>query len=143
MAYQITPVDVWVGQIEDRPGGLADKLEAIAEAGDNLEFMVALRNMNMPETGVLLLSPLHGESEERAAQRGGLTKWTTAHSLKIEGPDRPGLGATITRAVADAGISMRGAAAARNGNHVIFHLAFDGESDADRAAEALAVALAD
>ena len=68
-------------QIEDRPGGLADKLEAIAEVGDNLEFMVALRNLNMPETGVLLLSPLHSESEERAAQRGGLTKWTTAHEV--------------------------------------------------------------
>ena len=33
MALNITRVDVWVAGIEDRPGGLAEKLAALAEAG--------------------------------------------------------------------------------------------------------------
>jgi len=141
MAYEITIVDVWVGAIEDRPGGLADRLEAISEAGDNLEFMVAMRNMNLPGTGTLLLSPLRGESAERAAQCGGMTKWTTAHSLRVEGPDRPGLGAGIARTVADAGISMRGATASRTADRVVFHLAFDSRTDAETAQQVLASVL--
>lgn len=49
------------------------------------------------------------------------------HSLRIEGPDRAGLGARITRAVADRGINLRGASAACIGRKAVFYLALDSE----------------
>ena len=43
MAYRINKVDVWAGEIEDRPGGLAKKLAVLAEAGANFEFLISRR----------------------------------------------------------------------------------------------------
>ena len=43
MSYSITKVDVWAGTIDDRPGGLAEKLEALANSGASLEFVIARR----------------------------------------------------------------------------------------------------
>ena len=40
MAYTIKKVDVWAGEIADRPGGLADKLSALSDAGANFEFLI-------------------------------------------------------------------------------------------------------
>ena len=40
MAYEITKEDVWVGEIEDRAGAVAEKLEAVSRAGVDLEFVI-------------------------------------------------------------------------------------------------------
>ena len=141
MSYQIVEQDVWVGTLEDQPGELADKLEAISKPGINLEFMVAFRTFETPGGCRVFLAPLRGEAAARAAEQAGLTRWTTARSLRIIGPDQPGLGVKITRAVADAGVNIRGASAAKLGEHTAFNLAFDSGSDADKAYEALHKAL--
>ncbi|MEE9294480.1 MAG: ACT domain-containing protein [Phycisphaerae bacterium] len=141
MAYQISAEDVWVGTIEDSPGGLAEKLEKASKAGVNLEFMIARRAPEEPGKGVVFLAPIGGEDAGQAAEQAGFSKWTTGHSLRIHGPDQPGLGAKIARAVADAGASMRGASAATLGEQVVFHLAFDSEADGEKARGALARAL--
>src|SRR5262245_45058571 len=106
-AYTIALADVWVGGVTDQPGGLSAKLEGLARAGEELDFMLAMRNLDMPGTGVLLASPLKGAPLVQG--RGHLSLWTTMHALRIQGPDRPGLGVEITRAVADLDISVRGA----------------------------------
>lgn len=141
MAYQITREDVWVGAIEDRPGELAAKLEALSQAAVNLEFLIARRAPEKPGTGVLFVAPIRGEEAVRAAEKAGLAKWASAHSLRLEGPDRPELGARIAWAVAHAGINMRGVSAAKFGDRAVFYLAFDSNHDAERAAEELANAL--
>ena len=115
MAYTITVEDVWVGELEDRPGGLAGKLETLSRAGANLEFILCLRNMALPGSSTLFVSPVRADEEVQAAIKAGLTRWTTAHSLRIEGPDRPELGATIARAVANAEVNIRGASASTHG----------------------------
>jgi hypothetical protein len=142
MAYTITPVDVWVGAVEDRPGGLAEKLEALFDSGHNLDFMLAMRTLEMPGTGVVLVSPVEGEAgvEGNAGTRE-LSLWTTVHALRVEGPDRAGLAAQVTRAVAGLGISLRGASAARLGDRAVIHLAFDSSADADKALAALTATL--
>jgi hypothetical protein len=43
MAYTVKKVDVWAGEIADRPGGLASTLAALSSAGANIEFVVARR----------------------------------------------------------------------------------------------------
>jgi len=141
MAYEITREDVWVGAIEDRAGALAEKLEAVSRIGVNLEFLIARRAPDKPGTGVVFMAPLRGEESVRAALQAGLSQWTSAVSLRVEGPDRPGLGALITWTVASEGISMRGTSGAKLGERAVFYLAFDSAADADQASEALADAL--
>lgn len=141
MAYEITKEDVWAGEIEDRAGAVAEKLEAVSRVGVNLEFLIARRAPEKPGTGVVFLAPSRGAGSVRAALQAGLSQWTLAFTLRVEGPDRPGLGALITWTVANEGISMRGVSGARLGERSVLYLAFDSAADADKASEALANAL--
>ena len=141
MAYQITREDVWVGEIEDREGALAAKLEAVSRSGVNLEFVIARRAPDQPGKGVVFMAPFRGEDATRGALQAGLSQWTSAATLRIEGADRSGLGALIAWTVANEGINLRGFSAAKLAERSVFYLAFDGTPDADKAGEALDNAL--
>jgi hypothetical protein len=142
MAVEISKVDVWAGEIADRVGGLAEKFEAVAGAGANLEFVIARRSPEKPGTGIMFMAPIKGAKEATAAERAGLSKATNLHSLRLEAADKPGLGAKITRAVAEAGVSMRGLSAAAIGNRCVVYFAFDSEDDARKASDMLKKVLA-
>jgi len=141
MAYEVSKVDVWAGTIADRPGGLAEKLEALAQAGAALEFLIARRSPDQPGTGVVFVAPLTGAGQTRAAKNAGLSKAEGLHSLRLEGPDKPGLGARVTQILADAGINMRGLSAAAMGRRSVFYFGFDTTEDAKKAASLLRKAL--
>ena len=137
MALNVTRADVWAASIEDRPGGLAEKLAALAEAGAQLEFVIARRASERPGTGVVFLTPLKGAAQIRAAKKAGFEKTKSLHSLRVEGPDQPGLGAKMTQALAQAGINLRGLSAAAIGPRCVVHLALDSTADATKAARLL------
>ena len=137
MASQISRVDVWAGNIADRPGGLAKKLEALAEAGASLEFMIARRRPEKPDRAVVFLAPVRGPKQIRAARKAGLSKAATMYSLRLEGPDKPGLGARISDVIAEAGINMRGLSAAAIGRKYVVYFAFDSDADAKMASRIL------
>jgi hypothetical protein len=137
MAYSIRKVDVWVAEIEDRPGGLADKLEILAKAGASLEFIVSRRTPGNPDKGVVFLTPIKGTKQQRAAGAAGLNTTNSLHSVRVEGPDRPGLGIKMTRALADAGINLRGVSAAALGRRSVSYFAFDNVEDADNGVKLL------
>jgi hypothetical protein len=137
MPYLIMREEVWVGEIEDRPGGLADKLEPLLEAEASLDFMIGRRAHDKPGAAILFLAPLQGEGAARAAEKVGLSKWTSAASVCIEGLNRPGLAAAIARTLGNAGINMRGISGARLGDRAQVHIAFDNAADADNAIKAL------
>ena len=105
MAYTIDTVDVYAGSIENRPGGLAEKLTALSEAGANLEFVIARRTEK--GQGVMFCAPLKCAKQSRAAKKVGLTKSESLRSLRITGPDKAGLGEKITVALANAGVNVR------------------------------------
>lgn len=137
MAYTVKKVDVWAGEIADRPGGLASTLAAVNKAGANIEFIVARRAPDKPGTGVVFLTPLKGAKQKTAAQQAGLATSESLHSVRIEGPDRAGLGAKMTDAMAAAGINVRGISAAALGRRAVSYLAFDSAADADTAVRIL------
>ncbi len=137
MVIEIDKVDVWAGTIEDRPGGLARILDALTDAGANLEFLISRRAPEKTGSGVVFLAPLSGTAQTEAANEVGLSRATNLYSLRIEGPDQPRLGANITRAIADAGINMRGLSAASFGRRCVMYLAFDSDADATKAREVL------
>jgi len=137
MALNVTRADVWAASIEDRPGGLAEKLAALAEAGAQLEFVIARRTSERPGTGVVFLTPLKGAAQIRAAKRASFEKTESLHSLRVEGPDQPGLGAKMAQTLAQAGINLRGLSAAAIGSRCVVHLALDSTADATKAARLL------
>ncbi len=131
MKLDVTRVDVWAASIKDRPGGLAKKLDALAQAGTDLEFAIARRVK--PGKGVVFVTPIKGARQIRAAKKAGFAKTVSLRGLRIAAADKPGLGAQLTRRLADVGINLRGLSAASIGRRAIVHLAFDSADDANKA----------
>ena len=137
MALKVTREDVWVGSIQDEPGGLASKLAALAEAGACLDFVIARRAPDKPGTGVVFVTPLKGAKQAAAAKKAKLRKSRHLRSLRVEGTDKPGMGAKMTTALAEAGINLRGLSAAAIGRRFVAHIAVDKAADATKAMRVL------
>jgi len=139
MAFSITKIDVYAGDILNRPGSLARVLEAVSNAGANLEFTIARRVTE--NTSRVFVAPLKGKAEVKAAVDVGLVKAAGMHTLRLEGPDRPALGAWITRAIAAAGLNLRGVSTAGMKGRCVAYLAFETAADSAKAAKVLKKAL--
>jgi hypothetical protein len=137
MAYSVSKVDIWSGDIDDRVGGLAAKLDPLADAGADLSVVIARRQPNAPGKGVVFLGPVAGAKVQKAATATGLRKAEFLASLRVEGPNKPGESRRIARCLADAGLNLRGLSAAALGKKFVAFLAFDSAADADAAAKVL------
>jgi predicted amino acid-binding ACT domain protein len=126
-------VTTWAAAIEDQPGELAAKLCALAVAGVNLEFLIARRAPDKPGAGVVFITPVERAKQGRAAKAAGFRKADNLHTVRIEGDDKPGVGARLTQAFADEGLNLRGLSAAAIGNKFVCHVALDSEADAAKA----------
>jgi len=133
MKLKVSRVPVWAASIKDRPGGLSEKLTTLAEAGANLEFVIARREPEKHGTGVVFLTPVKGAAQIKAANNAGFSKTESLHSVRVEGPDKPGLAAKLTQQLAEADINLRGFSAAVVGKRFILYLAFDSSTDASKA----------
>ena len=140
MAYGIAKTTVWAGDVLNRAGQLARVFEALAAAGANLEFVVARRVS--ANTSRIFVAPLRTVRERRAAADVGLVPADRMHVLRIDGPNRAGLAAIVTRAAADAGINVRGFSGAVLGTKLVCYLAFESEPDAGLALRAIRKSLA-
>ena len=83
-------------------------MEALTEAGANLEFTVARRAPESPGKGVIFISPLKGRRQLKAAEEAGFLRTDSIHSVRVDAKDQPGIGTAIMRAVAELGINLRG-----------------------------------
>jgi hypothetical protein len=137
MALDIAKVDVWAGEIADRPGGLASVLEGIAQAGGDLEAVIARRQADKPGMGVVFASPVKGKAVQNAAKKAGLSPAANIATLRIEGPNRAGAGHRLLKAIADAGVNARGVSALVIGNKFVVYIGFDNAADASAAAKAV------
>jgi hypothetical protein len=140
MPYDVKKLDVWTGEIDDTVGGLATKLEPLAKAGVDLQFLVARRQPSRPRRGVVFLSGIAGAKGTKAAAAAGLAKASDVVALRVEGPNKAGAAYQITRRLADAGLNLRGVSAGVMGRKFQLFLAFDSAADADTAARSLRAA---
>jgi len=131
MRVDVSQVDVWAASIKDRPGALAEKLEALAQADVDIEFAIARRVK--PGQGVVFVTPIKGARQIRAARNAGFEKTKSLHGIRIATGNKPGFGAELTMRLAEAGINLRGLSGAAIGNRAIIHLAFDSGEDASKA----------
>jgi len=126
-------VDVWAAPIQDKPGGLADVLGILREAGVDLKFIIARRAPDQPGKGVLFVTPLQSDGEIRAAAQVGFNVTHSLYSVRVMGRDRPGIAAELTQKLADAGINLRGFSAAVIGTQFVAYFAVDSLQDATTA----------
>ncbi len=131
MRVDVSRVDVWAASIKDRPGALAEKIDALAQADVDLEFAIARRVK--PGKSVVFVTPIKGPRQIRAARKAGFEKTKSLHGIRVATGNKPGFGAELTKRLADAGVNLRGLSGASIGNRAIFHLAFDSSDDANKA----------
>jgi hypothetical protein len=137
MKLSVSRTEVWAATIDDRPGGVADKLSALAEAGANLGFILARRTPERRGHGVVFVTPLKGRKQFQAAETAGFQKTETLHALRVETADKPGFGAKLTRAVAQAGVNLRGVSATALGKLCAVYLVTDTAKQLSKVADVL------
>jgi len=130
-------VEVWAAPIKDQVGGLSRTLRGLKEAGADLDFVIARRTPEDPGKGVVFVAPLRGDREIAAAANLGFNVTRSIHTVRVDGDNRPGLAADVTKILADAGITLRGFSAAVIGSRFIFYIGFDSKDDAKKAVELL------
>ena len=138
MGFKLDRVHVWSAEVEDRPGGAAAKLAALAQAGANLEFILTRRKPDRPGKGILYVAPVSGPVQVRAAKSAGLAETAEPVVLRVEGDNEAGLAHRLTQQWALAGISMEGLSLAVLEKKFVGFAAFDTVVDANKAAQILA-----
>lgn len=129
---KVSKVDVWAAGLQDKPGALAKKLDALAQGGVNLQFVIS-RRLDKGKRGVVFVTPVQGAKQLRAAKAAGFRKSRSLQSIRVQATNRRGGLARITKALATAGINLRGCSAAALGDTGIVHFAFDRPADARNA----------
>lgn len=135
MALTVKKVDVWSTEMLDQSGALTTKLEPLARAGVNLDFLMARRQPEKAGLGIAFAVGIKGARGAKAATSAGWQKATDIGVLRVEGPDKAGSCNQVLTRIADAGINLRGASASVIGRRFVIFLAFDSAADAARAAK--------
>jgi predicted amino acid-binding ACT domain protein len=86
---------------------------------------------------VVFVTPIKGAKQTNAAAEAGFKKTDRLHSVRVEGMDKPGIGAAMTEALANAGLNLRGVSGASLGRQFIAYLALDTADDAAQAIKVL------
>jgi hypothetical protein len=137
MELTVERVDVWAATIDDQPGGLAQVLNALRDAGADLQFVVARRTPEAAGKGVVFVAPLQGDGEIRAATQVGFSVTPSLHSVRVMGLDQLGIVAQLAQMLAEGGINLRGVSAAVLGTQFISYIAVDSLDDAEKAIDIL------
>lgn len=133
MAVSVKRIQLWRREVDNRAGTLAETLEPLARTRANLKVVMGYDYPGNPNRAAIEVFPVTGARSAAAARQGGLEA-ATIPTLLVEGDNRPALGYTIARAVADAGINLNFLIAQVVGNRYSAVFGFSSDSDANRAA---------
>ena len=138
MTLAIRRVQAWSGEIPDRPGAAAAKLEQLAHAGTDLEFVFTRPSRVNRDASVLFIAPITGPDQVKAAREASLGPALDVAMLCVEGDNRPGISYDIMSRLAVAGINLRGISISALGGRFNAYLAFDNADVATMALQILA-----
>lgn len=133
MSFQISKVDVWQGQIPDKPGTLGKALAALGQSGADLGYALAKRDDEAPGNSIVFITPLKGAKQTKAAAAIGFRKSTQFHVIRVAGVDRPGLASEVAAALGDAGVNIHELTGTVLGKQVVIHVKVDSKADASKA----------
>lgn len=105
MALTVKRITLWRREVQNQPGVLASTLEPLASAGADLRLVMGYRFPEDTTRAAIELYPVTGRKATAAAEAAGLQAFNLA-CLLVEGDNRPGFGATLGRALADAGVNI-------------------------------------
>jgi hypothetical protein len=124
-------MDVFIIELENRPGMLAGLAEAIADKGINIEAIAAATSSDSGNVALLT----NDEAGTRSVLDGTGVTYRTAAIVHASLGHRPGSLAAAARRLADAGVNIEALfATGMDGGHVTLAIAVD---DADAARSAL------
>ena len=137
MAIKVTKVDVWSGEMQDRAGSLERIMGVLTQAGVNLDCVIARRTAEKPGRGHVYLTPVKGKKAEAAAMAAGMMPVSKTTTLRVEMPNKAGMGHAMMGAIAAAGVNVRGITAVAADTTSVAYIGFDSADDAARAAAAI------
>ena len=136
--FKMYRVHVYHAAVDDKPGGTAAKLKALAEAGVHLEYVHSERAADKPGTGELFVAPKQMKAEFDLMKKSGFHEVQEPIVMRFEGDDKTGLGGRVTMEWEKAGINLHGLMMAVNNGKFIGYAQFDTADDANKAAHLLA-----
>ncbi len=137
MKLEVTRVEVWIASMKDTPGALAAKLDAVSQAGADLDFVFARQSPEKPGTGVIFMAPIKGAKQAAAARKAGFKKGERLFTICVTGANKPGVGSAITDAIGAADLTMQGFSAHVIGRKFVVHIAFATSAAATKASRIL------
>src|SRR5712664_3347035 len=133
MAVSVKKATLWRGEVDNNPGMLANTLQPLAEAGADLQVVMAYRYPGGEDKAAIELHPVSGSKPNVAARAAGLAP-SSIPVLLVEGDNKPGLGHAIAKALGEAGINMSFVMAQVVGRKYAAVFGFENEADASKAA---------
>ncbi|WP_321928767.1 amino acid-binding protein [Paraburkholderia guartelaensis] len=137
MELDIQSIEIWEANIADQPGGLAHALDALDDAGVDIQLIVARRGLTGSGRGQVLITPLRGDHQVAAAARAGFHMPEHIHAIRVSGDNRAGLATGLPGMIARLGINLLGFTASTLGRGFVAYIAADSQPDVDRIVQAL------
>jgi len=131
--FKMQRVHLFQADVDDKPGGTAAKLKALATAGAHLEYVTSERSAT-PGVGVLLVAPRQVKAEMELVKKAGFHEVQEPIVMRFEGDDTAGLGSRVTLAWEEAGINLHGLTMAVVSGKFVGYATFDHADDANKAA---------
>ena|SRR5258706_10727427 len=135
--FKVEKIDIWTVEMEDKPGATAGLFKGLAEAGADLQFVIARRQPEKPGKGILFVSPIKGGKVEEVARRAGFALRADVVGVRVEGSNEPGLSYKLTQALGSAGLNLRALLGNAIGKEGVVVIAFDNAADATKGYEIL------
>ncbi len=135
--FKVEKIDIWTVELEDKPGATTGLFNVLAEAGADLQFVLARRQPDKLGKGILFVSPIKGGKQEEAARRAGFAPRADVVGVRVEGANEPGLSYKLTQALGAAGLNLRALLGNAIGKQGVIVIAFDNAADADKGYQVL------
>jgi hypothetical protein len=132
MPVTVKKITLWRKELQNRPGTLAEALEPVSKAGADLHIVMGYCYPGDRTKAAVELFPVTGKKPTAAAQSAGLAP-SGIPALHVEGDNRPGLGHSITRALAEGGVNLDFLVAQVIGRKYSAVIGFEHDADADKA----------
>ena len=104
MALTVRKIELWRGEVDNKPGTLSGVLGPLADAGADLQVVIAYHISGTEKSGIELF-PVKGRGSNGKAKAAGLAP-SPQTVLHVEGDNRAGLGNELAKALAEAGVNI-------------------------------------
>jgi len=133
MPVKVKRITLWRKELANQAGTLAEALAPLAQAGADLQVVMGYCYPGDRTRAAVELFPIATKKATAAAQAAGLAA-AGIPALHVEGDNRAGVGHTITRALADAGVNLEFLVAHVIGRKYSAVFGFENDADAEKAA---------